>query len=324
MICPGFELWSLQADLKIEVEIRLWQEHESPAALVGRALAPLLEIRLDEGPMDDDEAARVIAMGIDMGYRMVDTAFAYGNEAGVGRGVHDSSVPREEIVITTKFNAHSHSVAGVAQAWEDSARLLGVDYIDQAAGHAAPAVHQAAHLDPLPALRELMQPRDAVALLLGEAAQAALPRGHAAPQAQALLPVDVRLADAFALRVAGLRVIPVLADEVIAGKHAGEFPVDVFQDRDGAATVANVCEVIGVPVEQVNPRAVMTLNYMLDAEPEMAPWRKLRGMLLLELKRFSLAQADLEVYLTLQPEAADAEFIRQQILSIRQWAARNN
>ena len=72
------------------------------------------------------------------------------------------------------------------------------------------------------------------------------------------------------------------------------------------------------------PRAVMTLNYLLDSEPEMAPWRKLRGMLLLELKRFSLAQADLEVYLTLQPEAADAEFIRQQILSIRQWAARNN
>jgi Xaa-Pro dipeptidase len=41
MICPGFELGSLQADLKIEVEIRLWQEHESPAALVGRALADL-------------------------------------------------------------------------------------------------------------------------------------------------------------------------------------------------------------------------------------------------------------------------------------------
>ncbi|PVM94099.1 M24 family metallopeptidase [Caulobacter endophyticus] len=41
MICPGFELGSLQADLKIEVEIRLWQEHESPAALVGRSLAEL-------------------------------------------------------------------------------------------------------------------------------------------------------------------------------------------------------------------------------------------------------------------------------------------
>jgi fumarate hydratase class II len=49
-----------------------------------------------------------------------------------------------------------------------------------------------------------------------------------------------------------------IADEVIAGKHAGEFPVDVFQDRDGAASVANICEVIGVPVAQVNARAVMT------------------------------------------------------------------
>lgn len=33
-------------------------------------------------------------------------------------------------------------------------------------------------------------------------------------------------------------------EEIIAGRHAGEFPVDVFQDRDGAATVINVCEVI--------------------------------------------------------------------------------
>ncbi|MDG2531091.1 M24 family metallopeptidase [Caulobacter endophyticus] len=41
MICPAFELGSLQADLKVEVEIRLWQEHESPAALVGRSLAEL-------------------------------------------------------------------------------------------------------------------------------------------------------------------------------------------------------------------------------------------------------------------------------------------
>ncbi|MBI1683789.1 M24 family metallopeptidase [Caulobacter hibisci] len=41
MICPAFELGSLQADLKIEVEIRLWQEHESPAGLVGRTLAEL-------------------------------------------------------------------------------------------------------------------------------------------------------------------------------------------------------------------------------------------------------------------------------------------
>jgi len=41
MICPAFELGSLQADLKIEADIRLWQEHDSPAALVAQALAEL-------------------------------------------------------------------------------------------------------------------------------------------------------------------------------------------------------------------------------------------------------------------------------------------
>jgi Xaa-Pro dipeptidase len=41
MICPAFELGSLQADLKIEADIRLWQEHDSPAALVAQALAEI-------------------------------------------------------------------------------------------------------------------------------------------------------------------------------------------------------------------------------------------------------------------------------------------
>jgi Xaa-Pro dipeptidase len=41
MICPAFELGSLQADLKIEADIRLWQEHDSPAALVTRALSEI-------------------------------------------------------------------------------------------------------------------------------------------------------------------------------------------------------------------------------------------------------------------------------------------
>jgi Xaa-Pro dipeptidase len=41
MICPAFELGSLQADLRIDADIRLWQEHDSPAVLVGQALAEL-------------------------------------------------------------------------------------------------------------------------------------------------------------------------------------------------------------------------------------------------------------------------------------------
>ena len=87
-------------------------------------------IGLGTWPMDDAEASVVVAEAIELGYRLIDTAFAYGNEIGVGRGVAASNVPREDVFITTKFDRHSHSVEGVAQAWADSARMLGVEYID--------------------------------------------------------------------------------------------------------------------------------------------------------------------------------------------------
>jgi 2,5-diketo-D-gluconate reductase A len=87
-------------------------------------------IGLGTWPMDDAEAELVVAEAIGLGYRLVDTAFAYGNETGVGRGVRASGVPREEVFVTTKFNRESHSVRGVQVAFEDAARKLGVDYID--------------------------------------------------------------------------------------------------------------------------------------------------------------------------------------------------
>jgi 2,5-diketo-D-gluconate reductase A len=87
-------------------------------------------IGLGTWPMGDDECERVVAEALELGYRLVDTAYAYGNETGVGRGVRASGVPREDVFVTTKFNRQSHSVAGVRTAFEDSARRLGVDYLD--------------------------------------------------------------------------------------------------------------------------------------------------------------------------------------------------
>lgn len=92
------------------------------------ALMPRLG--LGTWPLKGDDAARVVAGALDSGYRLVDTAFAYGNEDGVGRGIKASSVPREDVFVTTKFNKESHSVAGVHKAFADSAHALGVDYID--------------------------------------------------------------------------------------------------------------------------------------------------------------------------------------------------
>lgn len=62
------------------------------------------------------------------GYRHIDTALAYGNEAEVGAGIRDSGVPREQIWLTTKLdNTWHHCVQdGIASSLKD----LGVDYID--------------------------------------------------------------------------------------------------------------------------------------------------------------------------------------------------
>jgi diketogulonate reductase-like aldo/keto reductase len=63
---------------------------------------PLLGLGVWQVP-DGPECERAVRWALELGYRHVDTAQAYGNEASVGRGVRDSGVPRDEIFITTKF-----------------------------------------------------------------------------------------------------------------------------------------------------------------------------------------------------------------------------
>ncbi len=73
------------------------------------------------------ECENAVRWALEAGYRHVDTAQAYGNEESVGRAVHDSGIPREEIFITTKFYpSHRDPVAEA----ENSLRRLGVDQVD--------------------------------------------------------------------------------------------------------------------------------------------------------------------------------------------------
>lgn len=81
-------------------------------------------------PMNDAEAAVAVAQAIRIGYRMIDTAENYRNERGVGEGVRQSGVPRQELFVVTKFNRQWHSVEGAAQACDASLQRLGLDYID--------------------------------------------------------------------------------------------------------------------------------------------------------------------------------------------------
>ena len=92
--------------------------------------AQMPRLGLGTWPMDDAEAERVVADAIGAGYRLVDTAENYRNERGVGRGIRASGVAREDLFVTTKFNREWHGVQLAAEAFERSADLLGVEYID--------------------------------------------------------------------------------------------------------------------------------------------------------------------------------------------------
>jgi 2,5-diketo-D-gluconate reductase A len=92
-------------------------------------------IGLGTWPLLGAEAAAAVRTALETGYRLVDTAENYRNEDGIGQGLRDSGVPRDEVVITTKFNKEWHSVDGVRQAWRASTERLGVEYIDVFMAH---------------------------------------------------------------------------------------------------------------------------------------------------------------------------------------------
>ena len=76
----------------------------------------------------EGQTQRVVEDALGAGYRHIDTAAAYGNEAGVGAAIAASGVAREEIFITTKLRNGEHGTA--AEAFEASRQALGVDVID--------------------------------------------------------------------------------------------------------------------------------------------------------------------------------------------------
>ncbi|KAF2150215.1 Aldo/keto reductase [Myriangium duriaei CBS 260.36] len=64
------------------------------------------------------------------GYRHIDTASYYYTEEAVGKAIKRSGVPREDIVLTTKFWNHHHEPADVARSLDESLKRLGLDYVD--------------------------------------------------------------------------------------------------------------------------------------------------------------------------------------------------
>lgn len=80
--------------------------------------------------LNGDDGTDSVLSAIDAGYRLLDTALNYENEAEVGEAVRRSGIPREEIAIATKLPGRFHGYEETLQGFEESRRNLGVDYVD--------------------------------------------------------------------------------------------------------------------------------------------------------------------------------------------------
>lgn len=80
--------------------------------------------------IEDNGAADAVGTALETGYRHIDTASIYGNEVGVGRGIAASSVPREDIFLTTKLWNSDQGFEKAIAALDASLERLGTDYVD--------------------------------------------------------------------------------------------------------------------------------------------------------------------------------------------------
>ena len=76
------------------------------------------------------EAYRAVSSALALGYRHIDTARAYGNEASVGRAVRDAGRPRGELFVTSKLPAEVKTYRGALESFERTMAALGLDYLD--------------------------------------------------------------------------------------------------------------------------------------------------------------------------------------------------
>lgn len=80
--------------------------------------------------INDDKAAEVVRNAVEIGYRHIDTAQAYGNERGVGEGVRTCGIEREEIFVTSKVAAEHKDYKTASAGIDETLRKMGLDYLD--------------------------------------------------------------------------------------------------------------------------------------------------------------------------------------------------
>ena len=88
------------------------------------------QIGFGTSPLNDRDVVPAILAALEAGYRHIDTAYKYNNEKGVGQGIRDSGMAREDLFVTTKldglFQGDDRAIGGL----EESLRRLGMEYVD--------------------------------------------------------------------------------------------------------------------------------------------------------------------------------------------------
>lgn len=80
--------------------------------------------------IEDGRAADAVRHAVFIGYRYIDTAQAYGNECGIGKGVRTCGIPREELFITSKVAAEHKTYDTARKSIDESIEKMGLDYLD--------------------------------------------------------------------------------------------------------------------------------------------------------------------------------------------------
>lgn len=88
------------------------------------------QLGLGTARVDDEATRRIVREALEVGYRFVDTAASYENEVGVGQGIADSGLLREQVFVSTKLRGREQGRESAKQALRASLDRLGLDHVD--------------------------------------------------------------------------------------------------------------------------------------------------------------------------------------------------
>src|SRR5918997_5078592 len=100
-----------------------------PSVLLNNGVA-IPQLGLGTARLPDEETRRTVREALEVGYRFVDTAASYENERGVGQGIADSGLPREEVFVSTKLRGRDQGSDSAKRALRSSLDRLGLDFVN--------------------------------------------------------------------------------------------------------------------------------------------------------------------------------------------------